>query len=658
MNEPNDLSPESFRGHPTFDLHTDLIKSLGAGGGDFKVLMDLLPISLMVIRGGMIIYANPSLLHLLGYEKAEEFIGQSPLSIFPFEEHARIRERLNKLVEEGSLYNSPIELTAIKRNGDKIYIEGESIAVIHQGIPAVMIFFHDIGQRKLAQESLRRSEENFKAMIQQMPDGVLIDQPKEILFVNQSLIKMLGYEKEEEFVGRSPFDFIAPRFHASIRERIVNIYGQGGHNPNLEYEWIKKDGTPLVAEGSSISIVYEGKEAVLAVVRDITLRKSAEAAQRSSESSFQTIIQKMPEGVAIVDQGKVLFVNPSLMALLGFADAEEMKGRPMLDFIHPAYHSQLRERFARAAGGEVNPVMVYEMVAKDGKRVDVESSSFSIQFNGQQAFIVVVRNRTHQNLVERQLIDNEKLATLGTLTAGIAHEINNPLGIILGNLVFLIENYDALKSQMEAKGFTDDQCGKLFSEIGEELADTTHGGETIRDIVRGLKSFSRSSVEEVAEVDLNQIVESAIHMTLYEFKYKAKLVRGLAEGLPLLAINPGKLQQVLVNLLINASQSFENNKSEANVITVRTGLKEGSLFVEITDTGKGIPDDVLAHIFEPFYTTKPAGMGTGLGLPICREIVRCFQGTLEVQTQVGKGTTFTVRLPLKNGLTAHSADPG
>jgi signal transduction histidine kinase len=302
--------------------------------------------------------------------------------------------------------------------------------------------------------------------------------------------------------------------------------------------------------------------------------------------------------------------------------------------------------------------MVYEMVAKDGKRVDVESSSFSIQFNGQQAFIVVVRNRTHQNLVERQLIDNEKLATLGTLTADIAHEINNPLGIILGNLVFLIENYDALKSQMEAKGFTDDQCGKLFSEIGEELADTTHGGETIRDIVRGLKSFSRSSVEEVAEVDLNQIVESAIHMTLYEFKYKAKLVRGLAEGLPLLAINPGKLQQVLVNLLINASQSFENNKSEANVITVRTGLKEGSLFVEITDTGKGIPDDVLAHIFEPFYTTKPAGMGTGLGLPICREIVRCFQGTLEVQTQVGKGTTFTVRLPLKNGLTAHSADPG
>jgi signal transduction histidine kinase len=125
-----------------------------------------------------------------------------------------------------------------------------------------------------------------------------------------------------------------------------------------------------------------------------------------------------------------------------------------------------------------------------------------------------------------------------------------------------------------------------------------------------------------------------------------------------MAMNPGKLQQVLVNLLINASQSFEDNKSEANVITVRTGQKGGSLFIEIADTGKGIPDHVLAHIFEPFYTTKPAGMGTGLGLSICREIVRRFRGTLEVQTQVGKGTTFTVSLPLENGLKARPADPG
>jgi len=654
MSDPDVRSTAPFQGQVTFDLQTDLIKNLGSNENNFRILVDLLPICLMVLRGGVIIYSSPGLLRLLGYGK-EDLFGQSPLSLFPFEDHPEIMKRSQNITGGENHYNPPIELKVIKKNGEKLFVEGESIAVIHQGVPAVMILLHDISLRKNAQESQDRTEKNFKTMIQQMPDGIIIDQPKEILFVNQSLIRMLGFENEWEFVGRSPFDFIASRFHSSIQKRIVNIYELGGHNSLLEYEWIKKDGSTLAVEGSSISIIYEGKEAVLAVVRDITERKAAQEAQRKADENFHTILNEMPDGVVVVDQGKVLFTNPSLVHMLGYGSPEELHGRPMFDYINSDDHSLVREMVDRAGHGEQNPAMLLKMIGKDGKPVEVESTSFSIQFNGKPAFIAVIRNLTLQKNIQGKMAVNNKLATMGVLTAGIIHEINNPLNIILSNMIFLAENYGDLKSQMNEKGFLDEKCSKLFKEIGEELSDTTQGGERIQDIVRGLKAFSRSGEGEVVEVDLNKTVESAIHMTSYEIKDRAGLIKDLAPGLPLLTLNPGKLQQVFVNLLINASQAFEEDKPSKNLITVRTGLRGEMLFVEISDTGKGITENNLQKIFEPFFTTKPIGVGTGLGLPICREILRRYQGTLEVQSQVGNGTTFTVNLPVKNRL--KSKDP-
>ncbi len=189
------------------------------------------------------------------------------------------------------------------------------------------------------------------------------------------------------------------------------------------------------------------------------------------------------------------------------------------------------------------------------------------------------------------------------------------------------------------------------------MAETAQGGERIRDIVRGLKSFVRSEEDEVAAVDLNQTVDSAINMTFHEFKHKARVEKDFALHLPALTANAGKLQQVFINLLINAAQAIEGNDPVDNKIHIRTGQENGSLFVEFADTGKGIPRNILATIFEPFFTTKPVGVGTGLGLSICDKIVKFYKGDIEVESQVGKGTTFTVRLPLENGLRTGVAGP-
>ncbi|HTC21862.1 MAG TPA: PAS domain S-box protein, partial [bacterium] len=636
-----------------------LAKLLTDSDGQFRVLVDLLPICLLALRGGKIIYASPGAVHLLGYEKAGELVGHSPLSIVPSEHHEIVQSRIDRILEQGSLYHPPIEQVFVKKNGERLLTEAESVAVVHQGVPAVMVVFRDATPRKKTEEAQRSSEEIFRAIIQQIPDGIFIEDTERILFVSQSIVRMLGYEREEELTGRHPLAFVHPDYHPIIQKRIARIYGKEGVDPLLESQWIKKDGSRLAVEASSISILYEGKPAVMAVLRDTAPRKKAEEALRQSEENFKSIIQQMPDGVLIVDRDRVLFTNQTLAGLLGYALPEELVGRPCLDFIHSDFHSIIQARVGRIIGqGGANPLLKLKMLAKGGGPVQFESSSISIQFDGKPAVMAVLRDITLQNKMEQQAVLNEKLATVGTLAAGIAHEINNPLTYVLANLVFLRENLEELKRRMEEKGHVDEVYPKIFKELGEEMAESTHGGERIRDIVRGLKSFVRTDEDDMAAVDLNQTVDSAINMTFHEFKHKARVEKNFALRLPAFTANAGKLQQVFINLLINAAQAIEGHDPAENKIHIRTGQEKGSLFAEFTDTGRGIPENILPDIFEPFFTTKPAGVGTGLGLSICDKIVRSYKGSMEVKSTVGQGTTFTVRLPLENGLRPTVVGPG
>jgi PAS domain S-box-containing protein len=500
-------------------------------------------------------------------------------------------------------------------------------------------------------------DENFKSIIQQIPDGIFIENAECILFVSQSVVRMLGYEREDELIGHPPLAFVHPDYHPVLQKRIAKIYSKEAVDPLVESQWLKKDGDRLWVEASSISILYEGKPAVMAVLRDTAPRKKAEEALRKSEENFKSIIQQMPDGVLIVDQERVLFTNQTLAGLLGYPSADELVGLPRLDLIHSDYHAIVRERVDRIIGhGGANPFLKMKLLSKSGNPVDFESSSISVQFDGKSAVMAVLRDITLQNQLEHQAIHNEKLATVGTLAAGIAHEINNPLTYVLANLVFLRENLDELNHQMEEKGHVHVAYPKLFEEMLEEIQETTQGGERIREIVRGLKSFVRSDEDEVGMVDLNKTIDSAINMTFHEFKHKARVEKDFAVHLPVLTANVGKLQQVFINLLINATQAIQGNDPVENKIHIRTGEQNGSLFAEFTDTGRGIPENILPNIFEPFFTTKPLGVGTGLGLSICEKIVRFYKGTIEVQSRVGKGTTFTVSLPLENGFMAAVMD--
>ncbi|MBM4777359.1 MAG: PAS domain-containing protein [Archangiaceae bacterium] len=242
-----------------------------------------------------------------------------------------------------------------------------------------------------------------------------------------------------------------------------------------------------------------------------------------------------------------------------------------------------------------------------------------------------------QQMLQARLALSERLASVGTLAAGVAHEINNPLAWISSNLHFAIDELKVLRQSTPMP---------VLDEVAEALNDARTGSERVSTIVRDLKLFSRAQDDQATLIDVRRVLESAITMARNEIRHRAHLERRFAE-VPMVKGNEGKLSQVFLNLLINAAHALPEGDVSNQAIIVSTEVDErGLVRVMVSDTGKGIEPDVLPHIFDPFFTTKPVGQGTGLGLSICHTLVSGLGGTIHVDSAPGRGSTFTVSLPV------------
>lgn len=258
--------------------------------------------------------------------------------------------------------------------------------------------------------------------------------------------------------------------------------------------------------------------------------------------------------------------------------------------------------------------------------------------------------------VQAQLVQNAKMASLGELVAGIVHEINNPLGFIhanLGNLnkfskkMFgLIESYDqlnlpeGLRQDIEKKK-EDVNYSYLTTRMPEMIERSMVGADRMKKIIMDLKMFSRRGAAEFAEADINSAIETTLNIAYNQYKNRI-VVKKEFGTLPPVNCYIAKLNQVFMNLLINASHAIEG-KGE---IRIRTGIEDSMAKIEFSDTGSGIPEDVIVKIFDPFFTTKPVGQGTGLGLSISHGIIKEHKGEISAKSEIGKGTTFTIRIPM------------
>jgi signal transduction histidine kinase len=257
--------------------------------------------------------------------------------------------------------------------------------------------------------------------------------------------------------------------------------------------------------------------------------------------------------------------------------------------------------------------------------------------------------RAEQAKMRERLVISERMASAGTLAAGIAHEINNPLAIVTGNLELTAEGLERIVAQVNELVTAGHPIAADLSanvaELDDPIRDAREAAARIRDIVRDVKLFSRPDDEKTGPVDVHRVLNSSIRMAWNEIRHRARVVKNYGD-VPMVHANESRLGQVVLNLLVNAAQAIPEGHAGRNEIRVTTGaVSDGSAVVEIADTGSGIQKADLERIFDPFFTTKPLGVGTGIGLAICRRIVVELGGRIEVESVVDKGTVFRLVLP-------------
>lgn len=458
------------------------------------------------------------------------------------------------------------------------------------------------------------------------------EEPPRNLFLNQGAQKLLGYSPEE-FRAMPIWQWLAPDQVARISAmREHSKQGEALPNP-METAVLSRSGQRIDVEVSRSHPVVNGRALTVAFLFDISARKRSELALRQSETRFRSLIDGAPDGIAILLGPNVAFLNPAAARMLG-TTTEDALGTPITDFLHPDDAQLAAARIGQLyRTGTRHPEPVEYRTRSAGRELNLEISSIPTEYQGKPAVLAFARDVTERKAIQARLVEADRLAALGVLSAGIAHEINNPLAYLLLNLEYLSRELPTL-------AYEPNKLDALMVRV----RDASHGAERVASIVRDLRTFARADEGMRGPVDVKAALESALNIANNEIKQKAELVRDY-EPVPAVDANPNRIEQVLLNLILNAVQSLPGPGTPGQEVRARLRTSEGQVGITIEDTGSGIPESLLGKIFDPFFTTKPVGVGTGLGLPICRSIVRGLGGEISVRSVLGQGSAFTVTLP-------------
>jgi PAS domain S-box-containing protein len=367
-----------------------------------------------------------------------------------------------------------------------------------------------------------------------------------------------------------------------------------------------------------------------------------------SEKRYRQIVESTTDGIVKLDVAAVIvFANGRFASMLGY-ELAELIGNSAFSFMDEKSAKILREALGRRGQG-VGEAYDIGLRCKDGSELAVSLASTPI-FDDEDRYVGALasaRDVTEQRRLMAQLTLSDRMASIGMLAAGVAHEINNPLACVLANLD--LATRDVLKVAQKLGVMVE------LGEVCEELRDAREGTDRIRNIVRDLKIFSHSGEEKTGPVDLHRVLDSTLRMAWNEIRHRARLVKNYGSA-PLVEASEARLGQVFLNLAINAAQAIAEGNAEDNEISVSTSTDAaGQASVEISDTGPGMPPEVLRRLFTPFFTTKPVGVGTGLGLSICHRIITSCGGSIQVTSEVGKGTTFRIALPASHAVVSEAA---
>ncbi|GJL56834.1 MAG: hypothetical protein NPIRA02_39660 [Nitrospirales bacterium] len=612
---------------------------------------------------GRFVHVNQTELRKLGYT-LEDMLGMSLWDIVPDDQQVMMKRYVEEL---GSQDHQTIETVFVTKAGESIDVEIHSTALMDAQTGALVYsrgFVRDITERKVLQREIERytigleqevsdrtqqlsaSEGRYKAIFNLSADSIfVVNKDGLIEAVNERERDMLGHS-HEALLGCSFLDVVVPAQRENIAELLQRMRAGAHQTPTQEIEVYDVTQRYRYVEIDVIRVDMGTHSSVMVQLRDIAERKRlqdqlhrySEALEEKVQERTQEIeqakqyieslLENANDVIYTLDRDQCFTYVNSMIESWGYTK-DELIGRPFLTVLSKRYRGRhLKETL------DVGVKQVYEveMASRTGEHrsVLVSVSPLYDQQGASLGMLGIARDITERKTLERQVQNAERLASVGKLAAGVAHEINNPLGGIL-NCLYNIR-----------KGTLSEARAQEYMHFMED------GLQRVQKIVRQLLDFSQQYQPELVETEMNALVDRVLALTKHTLVAKRiELKKQYDPALPTIMVDPHMIEQVLTNLILNAGQATR----EGGTVTVRTRQIDRVCEIDVEDTGCGIAQDVRSKIFDPFFTTKRTGEGTGLGLSVSLGIVERHGGEVLLDSEVGKGTKFTVRLPLVRATT-------
>jgi len=587
---------------------------------NFKDLIDSLDeVALAISLDGTLRTVNRRTSEILGIpyqqlvgHKLEEFLG-APL-------HTETAGSLSRFLEKRN-WSGVVEVH-LKDDSRRLYYDCVVNAIVKgDDVTGASVLARDItGQRE--------KEQRFTQLFESLQEGVYISNPNgKLMEVNPALVSILGYGSKEEVLSLDPAQLNVDANSDAVLGRGGS---QSGRTRTRELRLKRKDGGVAVCVDTSTGVMDAGR-----VIRyqgtlvDVTEKRALEHKVRRQEEFRRHLLESFPDLILVLDlKGQYTFVSARIAELLGYGP-EHLLGQNVSDAEKTS--PELATLYRTVASGESALTSAeYGSRHRDGGwRTMLGMASPLLDAEGKPAGVIIsVRDVTMEKKLEQQIIQSERLAAMGQMIGGFAHELNNPLTSILGMAELLQES-------------------EISEGARKQLTILHQQARRAAEIVQNLQYFARPPAPGRSQVNLNELVQRIVQMQTYPLRKSNVTVDFLPEpSIPAIVADPNQLMQVFLNLLLNAEQAIRESR-EKGTIRIRIGRKPDSVWLMFQDDGPGITTENLAHIFDPFFTTKRPGRGTGLGLSICKTVLREHGGNIEVTTAPEGGAVFTITLPVK-----------
>ena len=583
-------------------------------------------------KSGQILNVNNRVKNILGYTP-KEIINKNFTheGILIKDDIARFTKHFKKAIRSKKTVDS-IELTLIHKTGSLVSVEAYSRLIVKNGqTEGVVNILRDMSKIKFYEriqkenkEKLEKSEHQYHSILNSFFDVYYkTNHLGEVILISPSVFFHAGYQPED-IIGYPVTDFFLFPEDREVFERKLKEHG---YINNFELKLRTKDQNTI--DVSVSCKIYSDEEnspqGVVGILRNISVHKEAERGMEESKELYKSLLHASPNPISVIDlEGNITYVSKETVKLLGFKDYEEMLGISLFDLIDEKEHGKAISALQRLHEGNIIQNEEFTITRKDGSQFIAEvCSSVIINSKGlQSGYISIIRDTTAQKESEKKFREIEKFAALGEFSAGIAHEINNPLNIILGYSQMLLEDID------------------LNPEFRRKL--TSIQTQTVRasKIIDKLFSYSTKIKPKRKRIDVNKTLKDVLLFLKPRLDLEGVRIKKNLAPVVFIHAERFQMEQVFDNIITNSIQAISNK----GTITITTNIKEDTTEIVFIDSGIGISANELPRIFEPFYSGRKKG--TGMGLSIVRKIVLAHKGNINIESTVGKGTTVTITLPV------------